>query len=162
MARPARRTVATTLLLGLLVVAGCGGGDGSQSVSATTMTKEQWVHKAFAICKKLGHEQQRGHYAFERAHGMKVGDPGQHELERLNTVFVMPFVERKIDALRALPVPAGEQAKIEQILKSMEEGIRVSRAHPEWLAAPTQAHPIPFAKTAELAAAYGIWDCGQA
>jgi len=161
MARRVTRVGAVLLLLGLLALAGCGGGD-SQPVSTTTMTKEQWAHKAFAICKRLGHEQQRQHYAFERAHGMSVGEPGQREQEQLNTVFVMPFVERKIDALRALPVPEGEQAKIDQILKSMEEGIRVSKAHPEWLAAPTQAHPIPFTKTTELAAAYGIWDCGQA
>lgn len=161
MARQARRIAATSLLLGLLVVAGCGGG-GSQSVSTTAITKEQWVHKAFAICKRLGHQQQRQHYVFERAHGMNVGEPGQREQEQLNTVFVMPFVERKIDALRALPVPEGEGAKIDQILKSMEAGIRVSKAHPEWLAAPTQAHPIPFTKTTELASAYGIWDCGQA
>jgi hypothetical protein len=161
MARWARQAAAVLLLLGLLGVAGCGGGD-SQSVSTTTITKEQWVHKAFAVCKRLGHEQQRQHYAFERAHGMSTSEPGQREQEQLNTVFVMPFVERKIDALRALPVPEGEQAKIDQILKSMEEGIRVSKAHPEWLAAPTQARPDPFTKTTELTAAYGIWDCGQA
>jgi hypothetical protein len=161
MSRHVTRLGAVFFLLGLLAIAGCGGGD-SQSVSTTTITKEQWVHKAFAICKRLGHQQQRQHYAFERAHGMNVGEPGQRELEELNTVFVMPFVERKIDTLRALPVPEGEQAKIEQILKSMEEGIRVSKAHPEWLAAPTQAHPEPFTETMELTAAYGIWDCGQA
>jgi hypothetical protein len=91
---------------------------------------------------------------------MKV-NPGKRERERFNTIYVMPFVERRIDELRALPVPEGEQAKIEQILKSMEEGIRVSKAHPEWLAAPTQAHPIPFAKTIELTDAYGVWICGQ-
>lgn len=148
-------------MLGLLVVAGCGGGS-SQPASTTTLTKEQWVKKAFNICKRLGHEQQRQHYAYERAHGMSLGEPDQREQEQINTVFVMPFVERKIEELRALPVPEGEGAKIEAILKSMEEGIRVSKAHPEWLAAPTPAHPVPFAKTTELAAAYGIWDCGQA
>jgi hypothetical protein len=149
------------LLVGLLVLAGCGGSD-SQSATTTNITKEQWVHKAFAICKRLGHEQQRGHYAFERAHGMDVGELGQREQEEVNTVFVMPFVERKIDAQRALPVPEGEQVKIDQILQSMEEGIRVSKAHPDWLAAPTKAHQQPFTRTTELTAAYGIWDCGQA
>jgi hypothetical protein len=157
-----RRAVAVSLCLGLLVIVGCGGGNASESVSTTTITKEQWVHKAFAICKRLGHQQQRQHYAFKRAHGMNVSEPGQREQEQINTVFVMPFVERKIDALRALPVPEGEQAKIDRILQSMEEGIRVSKAHPDWLAAPTPAHPIPFTKTTELTAAYGIWDCGQA
>lgn len=161
MVRRVRRAAVVTILFGLLVIAGCGGGD-SQSVSTTTITKEQWVHKAFAICKRMGHQQQRKHYVFEQAHGMKVGEPGQRELEELNTVFIMPFVERKIDALRALPVPEGEEAKIEQILKSMEGGIRVSKAHPDWLAAPTEAHPVPFTKAIELTAAYGIWDCGQA
>lgn len=160
MARRARRAVLVPVLLGLLVIAGCGGGDGSESVS-TTITKEKWVHEAFAVCKRLGHQQQSGQYAFERAHGMDVGEPGQSEQEQINTVFVMPFVERRIEALRALPVPEGEQAKIDQILKSMEEGIRVSKAHPDWLAASTQANPDPFTKTLELAAAYGIWDCGQ-
>jgi hypothetical protein len=153
------QAAAVSFLLGLLAVAGCGGG--SQSTT-TTITKEEWVHKAFAICKRLGHRQQRQHYAFERAHGMNVGEPGQRELEEINTVFVLPFVERKIDALRALPVPEGERAKIDRILKSMEEGIRVSKAHPDWLAAPTPAHPVPFTKTMELTSAYGIWDCGQA
>ena len=93
---------------------------------------------------------------------MKFGAPGQKERERLNAEWVMPFVERKIEDLRALPVPEGQQKKIEEILQSMEDGIRVSKAHPEWLAAPTQAHPEPFTKTLELTAAYGIWECGQA
>jgi len=147
-------------LLAALLVVGCGSG--SQDASTTKTTKAQWARQAFAICRRLGHEQQRRHYAFERAHGMSLGEPGQREQEQINTDFVMPYVERKVDELRALPVPEGEQGKIEQILKSMEEGIRVSRAHPDWLAAPTEAHPIPFAKTIELTAAYGIWDCGQA
>ena len=159
--RRAGGVVAVALCSGLLVLAGCGGGD-AETVSKPQITKEQWVKKAFAICKRLGHEQQRQHYVFERAHGMKVGEPGQREQEEINTVFVMPFVERKIDALRALPVPEGEGTKIDTILKSMEEGIRVSKAHPDWLAAPTAKHPIPFTKTMELTAAYGIWDCGQA
>ena len=161
MARRIGRAEAVLLFCGLFLVAGCGGGY-SQPASTPKVTKERWVRKAFDICRRLGHEQQRGHYAFERAHGMKVGEPGQREQEEVNTVFVMPFVERKIEALRALPVPEGEQAKIGQILKSMEEGIRLSKAHPDWLAAPTKAHPEPFTKTTELTAAYGIWDCGQA
>jgi hypothetical protein len=160
MARRLQGAGAAILLVALLAVAGCGGG-GSDSVSTTTLTKDQWVRKAFAVCRRLGHEQQDQQYVFERAHGMKVGNPGQRERERLNTVFVMSFVERKIDALRTLPVPEGEQAKIERILKSMEEGIRVSKAHPDWLAAPTKNDPNPFEDTLELTAAYGIWDCGQ-
>lgn len=159
--RGARRAGGVLFLLGLLVVGGCGGED-SLSVSMTTVTKKQWVHRAYEICSRLSAEQQDQHYAFERTHGMTVGELDQREQEKINTVFVMPFVERKIDALRALPVPEAEQAKVEAILKSMEEGIRLSKAHPDWLAAPTQAHPIPFADTIELTNAYGIWICGQA
>jgi hypothetical protein len=160
LARLAARAGATLFLLGLLVAGGCGGG-GSEPVSTPGITKKQFVRRAFAICSRLSAEQQDQHYAFERSHGMKVGEPDQREREVLNTVFVMPFVERKIDALRALPVPEGERAEVERILKSMEEGIRVSRAHPEWLAAPTQAHPQPFTETVELTDAYGLWICGQ-
>lgn len=159
LARRATRAGAVLLFLASLVIVGCGGG--SSDSASTTITKQQWVHRAYNICDQLSHKQQRHGYVFKRTHGMKFS-PGQHEQERLNTVWVMPFVERKIDALRALPVPEGEQAKIDQILKSMEEGIRVSKAHPEWLAAPSKAHPIPFTKAVELTAAYGIWICGQA
>ncbi len=153
------QTWAVLILLGLLVVVGCGGG--SSDSASTTITKQQWARKAYAICARLSHKQQHQGYAFRRTHGMKV-NPGQHERERLNTIYVMPFVEQKIDELRALPVPEGEQAKIERILKSMEEGIRVTEAHPDWLAAPTPAHPVPFEDTVELTDAYGIWICGQA
>jgi hypothetical protein len=161
MVRQVRRAAAVFLFVGLLVVAGCGGGDSSEPVATTTITKQQWVRKAYAVCARLSHRQQHHGYAFRRAHGMKV-NPGQRERERLDAIYVMPFVERKIDELRALPVPAGEGAKIDQILQSMEEGIRDSKAHPEWLAAPTQAHPDPFTKAIELTDAYGIWICGQA
>lgn len=161
MLRPAARAGVVSALLLLLVVGGCGSG-GSESVSTSMITKKQWVKKAYDICSRLSAEQQDQHYVYERAHGMKVGELDQPEQEQLNTIFVMPFVERKIDALRALLLPEGEQANVERILKSMEEGIRVSKAHPDWLARPTQAHPIPFADTIELTDAYGIWICGQA
>ena len=157
-----RQIGAFALLLGLLTVVGCGGGESQPTSTTEGITKDQWVKKAFALCERLSHHQQYGQYAFERAHGMKVGEPGQRELEQFNAVYVMPYVKRKIKELRALPVPEGEQGKIEEILKAMEEGIRESKAHPAWLAAPSKAHPIPFTKATELATAYGIWDCGQA
>jgi hypothetical protein len=159
LARRVTRVGAASVLCGLLALGGCGG-ESSESVATTT--KGQWAHRAFEICRRLGHEQQRQQYAYERNHGMKVGNPGQRERERLNADYVMPFVVRKIKALRALPLPPGERANVEAILQAMEEGIRISRAHPEWLAAPSQAHPDPFTKASELAAEYGIWDCGQA
>lgn len=152
------------IVLALLAVAagGCGSrGSDSSSSESPPATKKQFAEKAHAICYRLSKKQVREMEAFAKAHSYELGAPTKRQLEQVNAAVVMPIVEEKIEDLGALPVPPGDEAQVRKILASMEQGIRVTEAHPAWLAAPTPAHPNPFEATLKLTAAYGIWLCGQ-
>jgi hypothetical protein len=154
---------AVALVLSMLVVAGCGGGSGGSSSSEdAALTKQQYVQRAMGICKRLSHKLVGGYEAFSKQHGLDTAEPSQQEREQLIANVLIPNVEEKIDALKTLPAPQGEEAKVAAILKSMEKGIVDAERHPAWLAEPTPAHPQPWEDTIEMASDYGIWLCGQA
>jgi hypothetical protein len=157
-----RRPVSIFLAIAVLLCAGgCGSGGEAGSTAPQAQTKKQFLQQAHSICYRLSKKQVRQMEAFGKRHGFDTGSPSPHEFEQVNAAVVMPIVEEKIEELGALPVPDGDEAQVEQIIQSMERGIRVTEAHPAWLAAPTAAHPDPFEATLELTAAYGIWLCGQ-
>jgi hypothetical protein len=141
----------------LLALAGCGGGS-----DEPTLTKKQYVRQGNRICRHGYKRQARWVEAFDKAHGFNYGEPNKHEREVTNTVIALKVEREKIQELEALPVPEGDEARLRKIFKAMEEGIRQSEKHPDYLAEPTPAHPEPFQEARDLATAYGIWICGQA
>lgn len=154
--------MATSLFL--LGLAGCGGGTSSTATSGeatarkATLTKAEWVDKANEVCGPIIDKRTHQMEAFYRARGVH-GSPNQHQREAANTAVVLPNVQKRVEALEALPVPPGEEAKIRAILRSMERGIREAEAHPANLAIPKQ--PIPFRESEHLAGAYGLLFCGM-
>lgn len=156
-----RACVIALVILGLV---GCGGGeaDDPSSVAPVALTKKQYVHRAQAYCHRGYLRQARAIEAFAKRRGIEYRQPSQAEQERLNDAVVLPFVARKLEYLRGLPVPKGDERQIQEILESIRHGIRETEAHPEQLAAPTPAHREPFQRTRNLTAAYGFWLCGQA
>jgi hypothetical protein len=167
-----RHLALTGALLALLVLAGCGGSTSSRAsttdataasagegtASEATLTKQEWVDKANEICGPIIDKRTHQVEAFYKARGVH-GSPSLHQREAANTAFVLPNVQERVEALKALPVPPGQEAKIRAILKSMERGIHEAEAHPENLAKPKQ--PIPFAESEHLAGAYGLLFCGM-
>lgn len=145
----------------LLLVGGCGGGSSSSSGSEQTLTKQQFIRRAHAICYHLSKKQVRKTEAFYAAHHLNAAEPSQRAQERNIVAVVLPVVEEKAKELGALPVPEGDEAKVRAIITAMERGVRETKAHPEWLAASSTAHPNPFAESEELVAAYGVWLCAQ-
>lgn len=160
---PNRRS-RSLLLLSLVVallLAGCGGGSSSSGGSEQTLTKQQFIRRAHAICYHLSKKQVRRTEAFYEAHHLNVAAPSQRAQERSIVAVVLPVVEEKAEELGALPAPEGDEAKVRAIVTAMERGVRETEAHPEWLVRPTAAHPSPFAESEQLVAAYGPWLCAQ-
>ncbi len=160
--------IATAAAVLTLFGVGCGGSssaktstaasDGEGTAAETILTKQEWVDKANEICGPIIDERTHQREAFYKAHGVH-GNPNLHLREAANAAFVLPNVQARVEALEALPVPPGQEAKIRAILKSMERGIHAAEAHPENLAKPKQ--PIPFAESEHLAGAYGLLFCGM-
>ncbi|HET7510214.1 MAG TPA: hypothetical protein VFJ65_08215 [Solirubrobacterales bacterium] len=161
--RRGREIAIAAVAVSLLGVAGCGGGSGGASSQASaekaSLTRQEWVDKANEICHDASEKKVAKMTAYQNAHDYNVGEPSVHEREAVNTSVVLPNVQERIEALEALPVPPGEEAKIRAILRSMESGIREAEAHPENLAIPKQ--PIPFKESEHLAGAYGLLFCGM-
>ena|SRR6478735_2852909 len=145
-------------LAALLLFAGCGGGSGT---TTPALTKQQFIRRAHAICYHLSKKQVRRTEAFYAAHHLNAAEPSQRAQERNIVAVVLPVVEEKVEELGALPVPEGDEAKVRAIVTAMERGVRETKAHPEWLAASSTAHPNPFAESEQLVAAYGVWLCAQ-
>lgn len=145
-----------------LVIAGCGGGSEKTDAKKTPVTQKQFERLAHKVCYHAYKKQARLTEAFSKRRGFRVGEPTQEQQEVINRVIVMPIVREKISNLSALPLPPGDKSKMEAVIASMRRGIRMTEAHPAWLAAPTEAHPETFAEARETTKALGIWVCGQA
>lgn len=148
-----------------LALSGCGRAgsssvatDGEATAREAALTKQEWVDKANRVCGPIIDQRTHQMEAFYKARGIH-GEPNLHQREAANTAIVLPNVQKRIEALEALPVPPGEKAKIRAILRSMERGIREAEAHPGNLAKPKQ--PIPFAESEHLGGAYGLLFCGM-
>jgi hypothetical protein len=146
-------------LVVLLSASGCGSS--SSTGSEQTLTKQQFIRRAHAICYHLSKKQVRKTEAFYASHHLNAAEPSQRAQERNIVAVVLPVVEEKAEELGALPVPEGDEAKVRAIVTAMERGVRETEAHPEWLAASSSAHPNPFAESEQLVAAYGVWLCAQ-
>lgn len=139
----------------LLVLSGCGGG------GEEALTKKQYVRRANAICTRFSKNLSRESEAFSREHELNVAALNQHEREQIILRVLLPNVEERLDELKELPAPKGEEAKIAQIIGTLEVAQREARTHPVRSAAPIARRGEPFRMAMDMTAEYGIWLCGQ-
>lgn len=153
-----QRGAALVALAALLVGAGCGGGDGTET-EAQSLTKKQFVKRADAYCTRGYKAQARAMEKYAKSHGFS-NEPTQAEREEVNTAVVLGFVRRKIEFFESLPAPEGDEKEVRQMIESMERGLEQSEKDPASLAKPYD--PEPFTDTRHLTAEYGPYVCGQA
>jgi hypothetical protein len=96
---------ALTLLLAVLLFAGCGGGGGKP------LTREQYAAKADAICAKYKHQTDALARPSNLADLAKVADQ------------VLPILDAARGDLRKLKPPAGERATVDAWLKQFDVSI---------------------------------------
>lgn len=140
----------------LFALSGCGGGGEEQA-----LTKKQYVNRANAICTRFSNKLSRESAAFEERHGLNAAAPNQHEREQIILGVLLPNVEERLKELKALPAPKGEEAKVAQILDTLEVAFEEAKRHPVRSAAPVAHRGEPFRMAMDMTADYGIWLCGQ-
>ena len=126
-----------------MVAAGCGGDDETTSTSTTagatgttgaagaSLTHEQFVAQADAICVA-------GDKTIETAAQALGQSPTEAVLEQAVTDSVVPALQQQHDAIAALPAPEGEETQVDDLLSNLQEGIDALEEDPTLVTAATQ------------------------
>lgn len=149
------------VLISVLVaaaIAGCGGGDGSDTSS---VTKAEFVKQAGKICKETAERQYDAVFALFKEQRER-GQPSERELqeqtEEVLTEVTVPGYERLADELARLRAPVNGSDQVDAIIAAYREAIREAKSDP---ASVVDGKANPFAQPRKLALAYGVKDCRE-
>jgi hypothetical protein len=166
--------IAAAVALG---VAGCGGGSdssssSSESTGATTaaagggkqtktavhsssLSKEEFVEKADAICVREKTKGLEAMGAYAKEHQGAAGQSKAEVIgEAIQKVF-LPSVQAQVDQIRALGAPEGEEQEVEAVLVALEEAVEEASHGTPSSARFSQS----FANAGALATEYGLTSC---
>ncbi len=161
----------------VLIVAGCGGGsdsttgDGGSSpdggattdggdATTASITKAQLIAGADAVCTKGGKESEAEFASYVRENEIPEGkEPTEAQYAEIADEILVPALQQQVDEIRALGVPAEDEAQVEAILNALDEAIEEIEAADPKVA--VQSAPKFLADAGELIQDYGFKVCGQ-
>jgi len=146
-----------------IAVAGCGGGsDDGNGITASSLSKAEFIAKADAICAKGQKQVERNFGAFAKKTKLNVQqvtkNPTKAQVNGLVHAVLIPAIEQEVTEIRALGAPAGDEDKIEAMLDATEEGIATAEDLPRTVLEETS---VAFGVGSRLAKEYGLTVCGQ-
>lgn len=141
----------TAALIAALIAAGCGGSDGE------SISKEAFIAKADAICRKSNERMEAG-FASVLKDIRNVTKLKPAEYEEVVDEVMVPNIEREIEQLKALGIPAGDEERVEAMLAALEEGKETAERNPEAVNASSDA---VFGIASRIADEYGLEVCGS-
>lgn len=145
-----------TLALSALL-AGCGGSDDPRPLS-----KAQFQRHAKALCLKRS----RQYYEEALAASRKAQPEGEalslSAESKIVAETVVPGMERKMEAVRALEPPPADAAQVDRILTAIEDVVSQARANPKGFIYRQVHFKRPFHHANELAKEYGLSACARA
>jgi hypothetical protein len=143
--------IAIVALLIAGVVAGCGGSSTSSSATkstaaAATITKAQLVAKANAICTT-------GNGPILAAGAQLASHPSRAQVVSIVEHVYVPSIESQLSSIKALGVPAGEEAVVARMLKLAEADLAKLKHNPALVTTDV------FGGFARVAHPYGLVAC---
>jgi hypothetical protein len=145
---------AASLIVCGLLAAGCGSSSKAKSTATTpAISKAQFLAEGNAICKQGERRLESTRRALEKQFGHR--EPTVAEVAAYVTSSFAPLIQGQISALRALGAPAGEQAKVANLLNVAQTDLERVKSNPGALV--KEQHP--FANFARSAHAYGLKEC---
>ncbi|HWI97023.1 MAG TPA: hypothetical protein VNS60_13240 [Solirubrobacterales bacterium] len=139
-----------------LLLAGCSGG-GEDSSSGKTISKEDFIVKADAICKKGTERLQKAIFAALK-HPQNLAKVSEDEQIKIVTTAMVPNVSREVKELRALGIPDGDEEKIDAMIGALEEGVETAEQDPQ---AVTKSSDVVFGISSRIAGEYGLTACSS-
>lgn len=134
-------------------LAACGADPATEPDGAQTLTKEQYVERANAVCVQLGVES-------EKLADAMLGDldrqPTEEELEAFSKE-AAALRRQTLRDLRALPAPEGDEDELAAIYAELERVLEELEAIPP--ATPGQPGDVSIDRFRERANDYGLTEC---
>lgn len=149
-------TLIVAIFAAALLVAGCGGDDDSGS-SASSISKEEFIAKADAICKKGTGRMQTALLAALKDQ-RNITKVSTVEQEKIVTTVMVPSVSREVKELRALGIPDGDEERVDAMIKALEEGVETAERNPEVV---TNSSDAIFGIASRIGGEYGLEACGS-
>jgi hypothetical protein len=136
------------ILVAMLVISGCGGGD-----ETTALTKAEFTKQANAGCKE--HDKEREQLFKEVSKSIDPSEVTRKDQEGLISEVLLPPYEKDIENLESLGAPEGDEQQVEAIIAAMQKSVDNVEAKPLVALRSTSQ----FAESNELAKKYGLDDC---
>lgn len=164
------------LLLGILLLTlaatGCAGGGSTSSTSGETFDeaaesksnaaskKESFVEAIDDICFRHSQEQAKQVEAYDKKHGIPVGEPTVAQQEQIILKVILPIVRETLAELEEYAPDPTQEAKLNAFIKALDNATTFTEKHPHFLAAERGREPFHPARV--RASAMGTYLCGQA
>lgn len=110
--------LATLVALGALV-AGCGGGDDSDTTA--TLTKAEFIKQGDRICKEAEKQSETEAEEFAEENGFTFDKAGKEQIEEAVSEVFVPNLEQQAEDLDVLGAPEGDEKQVEEIIVSLED-----------------------------------------
>lgn len=133
-------------MLAVVFLASCGSGGGGE-----TVTKADFVRQGNAICGKW--QQARTKLFSEITQKLKPPIT-QAKQEKAILLILQPY-EDALQGLKELDPPAGDEAKVEEMIGAIENGVAQAHADP----AAQISSGVAFNKSNRLLEDYGLKEC---
>jgi hypothetical protein len=144
------------VVVATVLFAGCGGDDSSSS--ANSISKEEFIAKANAVCKRSNKRMEVAFAKFLKAN-RDIKKPTDPALQQLVGDVMVPSIKREIEELRALGIPDGDEEKVEAMVSALEEGLETAEDNPKVVTS-TSSDTI-FGIASRIASEYGLETCGS-
>ncbi len=157
------KQVAAVMVLALVAVAGCGGGDGDKVGSTTPaigaeLTKGQYVVAADKVCKAT--TDKIASAATElRESAEKTGTLPVRQVATFLTRTSLPAYDAMLDDLRKLTPPKDDEKTIDGFVAALAGAIDTAKSDPVKYS--KNGSPDPFDDANKRAMDYGLKVCGS-
>lgn len=148
-------TVVAVLVALAAIVAGCGGGDDSDT--SGSLTKPEFIKKADAICEEGNKSINTEVDEFAKEKGTTPEKMTKEQQEEFVEQVVAADIRSQAEEIGDLGAPSGDEKQIEAMVKAVEDGADEIEEEPKVLFGKAN----PLAEGTKLAKEYGLKVCGE-
>ncbi|HEY6730652.1 MAG TPA: hypothetical protein VI039_06465 [Solirubrobacterales bacterium] len=142
--------MATAALAAMAIATGCGSD--SDGETTETITKAAYVKQADAICLKFNEDTSAKFQALNQ----QGSPPSVAEQRAMTRKVYLGNLQRRLDGMKALPLPEEEEEEIVALLTATQKGIREALSQDAIAYTSTYEH---FSKANKLAQGLGFKYC---